>query len=69
MMEKHETKQCPCCGAAFECKPGNITQCQCYGIKLDEETKQYLEKKYGDCLCRACLSGEGKEDKKRVGKC
>ncbi len=51
----HEKKNCPGCGHVFECKPGNITQCQCYGILLSEEIKAYMEQQYNDCLCRDCL--------------
>ncbi|MBL7744440.1 MAG: cysteine-rich CWC family protein [Chitinophagaceae bacterium] len=51
----HETKKCQRCNAAFECKPGNITQCQCFEVQLSEEQRAYLEEKYGDCLCRKCL--------------
>jgi hypothetical protein len=51
----HETKYCPRCKQAFECKPGNITQCQCYGIELAEEVKAFIEQQFNDCLCRDCL--------------
>jgi hypothetical protein len=51
----HETKSCPGCKRAFECKPGNITQCQCYGIALTAEIKAYIEQHFNDCLCRDCL--------------
>ncbi|WPP50404.1 cysteine-rich CWC family protein [Catalinimonas niigatensis] len=54
-MSKHETKYCPICKSAFECKPGNITQCQCFGIPIDGETAQYIREKYEACLCRSCL--------------
>ncbi len=52
---KHEFKTCPRCGAGFECKAGNILQCQCYGVVLTEPIKQQIENEYRDCLCRACL--------------
>jgi Cysteine-rich CWC len=55
-MCRHETKSCPRCNRSFECKPGNITQCQCFGIKLTIEQKAYVELRYEDCLCRNCLS-------------
>ena len=55
MMCQHETKKCPRCQQAFECKPGNITQCQCYGIVLTEEQRAFMEQRYQDCLCRDCL--------------
>jgi len=54
-MSAHETKYCPRCKHAFECKPGNITQCQCYGIELTAEAKAFIEKRFNDCLCRDCL--------------
>lgn len=51
----HEIKSCERCGNQFECKPGNITQCQCYGITLTIEQKAYIEQRYSDCLCKNCL--------------
>lgn len=54
-MCNHEKKACPRCKALFECKPGNITQCQCFGIKFTDEQKKYIGERYGDCLCRDCL--------------
>lgn len=54
-MCQHESRICPRCRAAFDCKPGNITQCQCYGVKLTEEQRAYIEQRYADCLCRNCL--------------
>lgn len=52
---KHETKYCPRCQQAFECKSGNITECQCFGIQCTEEVAAFVAEKYTDCLCRACL--------------
>lgn len=52
---KHELKVCPRCGKAFECKPGDIANCQCYGVKVSEKVTAFIAKKYGDCLCIACL--------------
>lgn len=54
-MQKHEAKNCPRCMTAFECKPGNITQCQCYGITVSAELKAFMEQRYADCLCQNCL--------------
>ena len=51
----HENKICPRCRQSFDCKPGNITQCQCFGIQFTVEQKAYIEDRYNDCLCRACL--------------
>ncbi len=55
-MASHETKSCPRCQKGFECKPGNITQCQCYGITFTEEEKKHVAENYNDCLCRDCLT-------------
>jgi nicotinate-nucleotide--dimethylbenzimidazole phosphoribosyltransferase len=55
-MASHETKKCERCGALFECKVGNILECQCYAVQLTEKEKAYIsEKQYSDCLCAACL--------------
>ena len=52
---KHEYKTCPRCGTGFECKAGNVLQCQCYGIVLTATARQQVEQQYSDCLCRSCL--------------
>lgn len=54
-MCRHEERSCPRCGEGFECKPGSITQCQCFGIFFSEAEKNEIEQQYSDCLCRACL--------------
>ena len=54
-MSVHETKYCERCKEVFECKPGNITQCQCYGLILSDAAKQYIAGRYEDCLCPICL--------------
>lgn len=54
-MSNHEPKKCPRCNQSFDCKPGNITQCQCYGITIKPELKTFLEQRYNDCLCNNCL--------------
>lgn len=54
-MCKHEQKNCPRCGKGFECKVGDVTNCQCYGIELSIEEEAFITKQYADCLCRNCL--------------
>ncbi len=54
-MYKHEDKHCPRCGILFECKVGNITQCQCNGISINTEEQEYISKQYDDCLCFSCI--------------
>jgi hypothetical protein len=54
-MNKHEQKYCPRCAVAFECKVGNITQCQCSNISLNIEEQAYIGSLYQDCLCAACI--------------
>lgn len=51
----HETKCCPRCNTAFECKPGSVTQCQCFEVALTTEQRAYFEQQYNDCLCKKCL--------------
>ena len=54
-MCRHEEKNCPRCGQAFECKAGTIMQCQCYGVLLTGWQRARMEGQYADCLCRDCL--------------
>jgi len=54
-MATHEPKSCPRCEQPFECKPGNITECQCFGLSFTEEEKDYIRDVSSDCLCRNCL--------------
>jgi len=54
-MPLHEEKSCPRCNKPFECKAGDITQCQCYGIQLSVEERAFVEARYKDCLCADCL--------------
>ena len=60
-MCKHEEKICPRCHSLFECKAGSIGQCQCSSVSLTTEERVYIETKYGDCLCAACLEALQKE--------
>jgi hypothetical protein len=54
-MPQHETKKCARCTRDFECKLGNIAECQCTQVQLTHEERVYIEGKYLDCLCGQCL--------------
>lgn len=54
-MYKHEDKYCPRCEILFECKVGNITQCQCSEISINIDEQQFIFKQYNDCLCLSCI--------------
>lgn len=54
-MCKHEEKYCPRCGNSFECKVGDITHCQCYGIALTDKENDFISNKFTDCLCAGCM--------------
>ncbi len=54
-MPLHETKQCARCSRNFECKVGNIAECQCTQVQLTYEERLFIEEKYTDCLCGQCL--------------
>ena len=54
-MPQHETKNCPRCGNSFECKLGNVLECQCNSIQLGFDERNYVENIYTDCLCIHCL--------------
>jgi hypothetical protein len=52
---KHEIKICPHCARQFECKVGDVVNCQCNTITLSVETHNFLEKTDFGCLCVSCL--------------
>lgn len=52
---KHEAKECPRCGNVFECKVGNIAECQCRTVTLNQEELDYLRDNFEDCLCAECM--------------
>ncbi|MES2004541.1 MAG: cysteine-rich CWC family protein [Bacteroidota bacterium] len=54
-MPQHETRKCPRCTKNFECKVGNIAECQCSQVSLTHEERVFIEEKYIDCLCSQCL--------------
>jgi hypothetical protein len=52
---KHETKNCPRCNRGFECKVGDIANCQCTQITLSIEEIAFIEEQYDECLCMNCI--------------
>ena len=54
-MCKHEEKNCPRCKASFECKVGHIPHCQCYAVKLSDVEREFISKRFTDCLCANCM--------------
>lgn len=54
-MPVHENKICPRCQKGFECKVGDVSNCQCNGLYLSAEERAHIEQKYDDCLCINCL--------------
>lgn len=54
-MPAHEPKACPRCGGGFECRLGSIHRCQCVDIQLSDTTREWIARRYDDCLCRNCL--------------
>ena len=54
-MSLHERKNCQRCNAVFECKAGNIAQCQCAEFVITVEIRTYLEQRYNDCVCKNCF--------------
>jgi len=54
-MPKHETKICPHCQNVFECKSGDIVNCQCESVQLSQQHRDYIFGQYEDCLCAGCM--------------
>jgi ribosomal protein L34E len=49
------TKQCPRCGAEFECKVDDLRNCDCVAVKVSRPVLKRLQTEYSDCLCPNCL--------------
>nr|WP_232380801.1 cysteine-rich CWC family protein [Leptospira ainlahdjerensis] len=47
-------KPCPRCGIRFECG-AEAQSCACFSVNLSSRAKEFIEKKYQDCLCVSCL--------------
>ncbi len=54
-MPSHEVKTCSRCNNVFECKAGDISNCQCRHVELTAEERAFIEDRYNDCLCANCL--------------
>lgn len=54
-MPHHEPKICPRCAQLFECKVGDIANCQCSSIALTLAERSFIEDRNTDCLCSNCL--------------
>ena len=52
---KHELKSCPRCNGGFECKVGDIANCQCTQVTLTLEEIGFMEEMYEECLCMNCI--------------
>jgi len=52
---KHETIVCKRCGLQFECKVGDVGNCQCSTVSLSGVTRKFLDNTYFGCLCANCL--------------
>ncbi len=52
---QNQIKKCERCGIEFECKPLQITECQCSNIQLSEKSQRFIQTNYKDCLCKNCL--------------
>jgi hypothetical protein len=58
---KHETIVCKRCGSQFECKVGDVNNCQCSTVSLSDATRKFLANTHFGCLCAGCLTDiEGK---------
>ena len=55
-MPTHEEKICQRCNSIFECKVGNINNCQCSSIVLSDDLQNFLDNSFFDCLCINCLA-------------
>lgn len=48
-------KACRRCGAAFVCRPDDVSHCDCSTLELSAEETRFISVQFRDCLCKACL--------------
>ncbi|MDA3870022.1 MAG: cysteine-rich CWC family protein [Gammaproteobacteria bacterium] len=49
-------KTCPGCQRTFECKAGDVENCQCVSVKLTSLERANIAGHYDNCLCASCLA-------------
>jgi hypothetical protein len=54
---------CPSCKEKFECRKDNIQLCQCAGIVLTAQQKEWVQAQFDNCLCATCLTKISKGEK------
>src|ERR1044072_1008382 len=54
-MDTEAKTDCPRCNKKFECRPNDISACNCTQIELSKEEYKFINAKYTRCLCNACI--------------
>jgi len=52
--EKNE--KCPRCTKKFECKPADISACNCLKVELSKEEYRFISSRFQTCVCNSCLN-------------
>ena len=53
---KENSITCLRCHVVFTCKSNDITNCQCRGVELSVEARDYISSIEQSCLCIKCLT-------------
>jgi hypothetical protein len=54
-MDTPETKTCPRCGGAFQCREQHVASCECRTVTLAPAAITVIRQNYQGCLCVGCL--------------
>lgn len=52
---KEQPAHCPRCAKKFECRPNDISSCDCSKIDLSKEEYRFVSARFRDCVCNSCL--------------
>jgi hypothetical protein len=55
MLNKKEETYCARCEKRFECKPEDISSCDCSKVELSKEEYHFINARFKKCVCNACL--------------
>ncbi len=50
---KYKSSDCPRCGKSFTCFL--FKHCPCEELEIPEDALEYIQLKYGECICIHCL--------------
>lgn len=55
MLDKKKETYCARCEKKFECKPEDVSSCDCSSIELTKDEYHFISSRFKKCICNTCL--------------